>query len=88
LLPPCSGVHCQHRNEVHGAMNRKNRTVLADRVARAAEAALAAQGYVSPIDVLVEIGWLDVRTVENWRRGQINCLERLSRSTCRAFWKR
>jgi hypothetical protein len=70
------GVHRQHRNEVHGAMNRKNRTALADRVARAAEAALAAQGYVSPIDTLVGIGWLDVGTVERWRRGQIDCLER------------
>jgi hypothetical protein len=57
-------------------MNRKNRTVLADRVVGAAEAALAAQGYVSPIDVLVGIGWLDVGTVEQWRRGQIDCLER------------
>jgi hypothetical protein len=57
-------------------MNRKNQTVLADRVVRAAEAALAAQGYVSPVDVLVGIGWLDVGTVERWRRGQIDCLER------------
>jgi hypothetical protein len=57
-------------------MNRKNRTVLADRVVRAAEAALARQDYVSPIDALVGIGWLEVRTVEPWRRGQIDCLER------------
>jgi hypothetical protein len=48
---------------------------LADRVVRAAEASLAAQGYVSPIDILVGIGWLDVRTVEHWRRGQIDCIE-------------
>src|ERR1700738_4689841 len=33
--------------EVHGAMNRKNRTALADRLVKAAEAALAVQGYVS-----------------------------------------
>jgi hypothetical protein len=57
-------------------MNRKNRTVLADRVVRAAEAALARQDYVSPIDALVGIGWLEVGTVERWRRGQIDCLER------------
>jgi hypothetical protein len=62
--------------EVHGAMNRKNRTALADRVVRAAEAALARQDYVSPIDALVGIGWLDAGTVERWRRGQIDCLER------------
>ncbi len=47
---------------------------------KAAEAALAAQGYVSPIDVLVGIGWLDVPTVERWRRGQIDCLERAVRT--------
>jgi hypothetical protein len=56
-------------------MSRKNRTPLADRVARAAEAALAAQDYVSPIDILVRVGWLDVGALERWRRGQIDCLE-------------
>jgi hypothetical protein len=56
-------------------MNRKNRTALADRVVRAAEAALARQDYVSPIDALVGIGWLEVAAVERWRRGQIDCLE-------------
>jgi hypothetical protein len=56
-------------------MNRKNQAPLADRVARAAGAALAAQGYASPIDALVGIGWVDTGTVERWRRGQINCLE-------------
>lgn len=57
-------------------MSRKNRSALTERVARAAEAALAVQGYVSPIDVLVGIGWLDGGTLERWRRGQIDCLER------------
>jgi hypothetical protein len=56
-------------------MNRKNGTALADRVVKAAEAALAAQGYVSPVDALVGIGWLDVGAVERWQRGQIDCLE-------------
>jgi hypothetical protein len=56
-------------------MNRKNREKLADRVVRAAESALAAQDYVSPVDVLVGIGWLDSGTVDRWRRGQIECLE-------------
>jgi hypothetical protein len=58
-------------------MSRKNRNTLADRVIKAAEAALAAQDHVSPIDVLVGIGWLDPGTVERWRRGQIDCLERV-----------
>jgi hypothetical protein len=57
-------------------MNRKNRSTLADRVVKAADAALAAQGYVSPIDVFAGIGWLDAGSVEQWRRGQIDCLER------------
>ena len=52
-----------------------NRNALADRVVKAANAALAAQGYVSPIDVLAGIGWLDARSLEQWRRGQIDCLE-------------
>jgi hypothetical protein len=69
------GLACT-ANEVHEAMSRKNRNALADRVVRAAKAALAAQGYVSPVDVLVGIGWLDARAVEHWRRGQIDCLER------------
>jgi hypothetical protein len=47
-----------------------NRKALADRVARAAEAALVAQGYVSPVDVLTGVGWLDSGTVERWRQGQ------------------
>src|SRR5690242_12885870 len=40
-------------------MNPDNRRKLNDRVIRAAEAALAAQNYVSSIDVLAGIGWLD-----------------------------
>ena len=57
-------------------MNQKNKAQLADRVARAAEAALAAKRFVSPIDILLGIGWLDPGAAERWRRGQIDCLER------------
>jgi len=56
-------------------MNPKNRKKLADRIVRAAETALAAQHYVSPVDMLVGIGWLDPGTVNRWRRGQIEFLE-------------
>ncbi len=56
-------------------MSRKNKVQLADRVARAAEAALAAKRFVAPADILVGIGWLDPGAVERWRRGQIDCLE-------------
>jgi hypothetical protein len=67
-------------NEGFAAMNPKNRNALAQRVDKAAEAALAAQGYVSSIDVLVGIGWLDAGKVEQWRRGQIDYLERVVQS--------
>ena len=58
-------------------MTPKNRQALADRVARAAEAALAAQEYVSAIDVLGGIGWLDPSSEKRWRQGQVDCLERV-----------
>lgn len=56
-------------------MSRKNRTPLADRVTQAAETALAAQGYVSPIDVAVGIRWIDAGSVKRWQQGQVDCLE-------------
>jgi len=56
-------------------MSRKNRVPLGDRVAKAAEAALAVGHSVSAIDVLTGIGWLDPGAVERWRRGQFACLE-------------
>jgi hypothetical protein len=62
-------VRCQPR------MNPENRRRLADRVAKAAEASLAAQNYVSPVDVLVGIGWLDPGAVKRWRQGQVDYLE-------------
>ena len=42
---------------------------------KAAEASLAAQDYVSTVDVLVGMGWLDPGAVKRWRQGQIDCLE-------------
>jgi hypothetical protein len=65
--------HCH--DEVREAMNAKNQKSLDARIARAAGAALAAQGYVSSIDVLIGIGWLDAGKMEQWRRGQIDTLE-------------
>src|SRR6266496_2485495 len=56
-------------------MNPKNKVPLEQRVTKAAETALAAQGYASPTDVLLGIGWLNSNTMEQWRRGQIDCLE-------------
>jgi hypothetical protein len=56
-------------------MTRKNRRPLADRVIDAAEAALAAHGHVSAVDVLLGIGWLDPGAPKRWQQGQIDCLE-------------
>lgn len=56
-------------------MHPHNRKKLDDRVIRAAEAALAARKYVSPVDVLVGIGWLDPHAVKRWQQGQIDYLE-------------
>jgi hypothetical protein len=58
-------------------MDPRNRNALEQRVVKAAEAALAARGYASPIDVLVGIGWLDANKLEQWRRGQVDYLERV-----------
>jgi hypothetical protein len=56
-------------------MNPKNRKNLADRVVGAAERALADQKYVSAIDVLLGIGWLNLSTLKDWRLGRVECLE-------------
>lgn len=48
-----------------------------DRVERAAEAALTAQGYVSPVEVLLRLGWLAPSHLDQWRQGRVECLERV-----------
>lgn len=58
-------------------MNPKNRKNVADRVVGAAERALADQKYVSAIDVLLRIGWLNPSTLKDWRLGRVECLERV-----------
>jgi hypothetical protein len=56
-------------------MNPDNRNKLRVRVLGAAEAALARQGYVSAVDVLLGIGWLDPATLKRWKQAQLPCLE-------------
>jgi hypothetical protein len=56
-------------------MSGKDKATLAERVAKAAEAALAAQGYASPVDVLLGIGWLYHGAVKEWQQGRIDCLD-------------
>jgi hypothetical protein len=55
---------------VTSAQNR-----LQSRIVRAAEAALAERNVVSPIDVLIGVGWLAPSEVDRWRQGRIPCLE-------------
>ena len=56
-------------------MSPKTRKPLEARVVSAAEEALARQDFVSPIDVLVGLGWLAESTVAHWRRGGVEALE-------------
>src|SRR5919198_3348581 len=58
-----------------GRMSRKNRRPLVDRIADAAEAALAEDDVVAPIDVLGRIGWLQFSPMKAWQLGSIACLE-------------
>jgi hypothetical protein len=46
-----------------------------DRVARAAEAALADRQFVAPVDVLMGVGWLQPGVVDRWRQGRVEYLE-------------
>jgi hypothetical protein len=50
---------------------------LKQRAAAAAEAALARHHYVSAIDVLTGMGFLSLAHVQEWRKGRIDCLERM-----------
>jgi hypothetical protein len=56
-------------------VNPDNRSRLERRIAEAAEAVLASEKFVSPIDVLVNIGWLPQSAVDGWRRGRLPYLE-------------
>jgi len=60
-------------------MKRKNTRPLAERVTEAAATALAAQNYVSVIDVLQGIGWLPSSLVDDWRHGRADDLESVLR---------
>lgn len=61
-------------------MSATNKEPWLDRVAKAAEVALARQHYVSAVDVLCGLGWLDASLLEQWRRGQVHSLEAVTRS--------
>src|SRR6266496_2565268 len=54
------------------------RSGLERRVAAAAETPLTRSKSVSPVDVLAAIGWLPASLVDQWRRGRVECLERVA----------
>jgi hypothetical protein len=51
------------------------RRPLQARVAAAAEAAYARQKFVTPIDVCLEIGWLQPPNLDAWRHGRVDDLD-------------
>lgn len=61
-------------------MNPQSRQRIERRVAAEAEAALAERGYVSAIDVLIGVGWLHPSTVDRWRQGRVDYLERVTQA--------
>jgi len=58
----------------------RQRRSLEARVVSAAEAALVEQSYVSPIDVLIGLGWLTPQAVDQWRQGRVQDLEQLAQA--------
>jgi hypothetical protein len=53
----------------------KHGSTLEQRVVRAAESVLEQHRFVSPVDVLLGLGWLAPSHVDQWRQGRIECLE-------------
>jgi hypothetical protein len=74
-LGPAAGVAAK-RPVACGVVSGGNRTKLERRVVRAAEAALAERKFVTAIDVLVGVGWLQPAKVAEWRQGRVDYLER------------
>lgn len=58
-------------------MNAQNQVKLRRQIAAAGKAAVARNGYVSPVDALLATGWLRPEKVEDWRRGRVPYLERV-----------
>ncbi|MGC8635081.1 MAG: DUF2293 domain-containing protein [Candidatus Limnocylindrales bacterium] len=69
-MTSCAALGATGRSKVAPAIQ--------DRVARAAERALAERRYVSPIDVLIGLGWLAPSHVDAWRQGRVADLESLA----------
>lgn len=59
-------------------MNSQNQAKLRREIAAAGTAAVARNGYVAAIDALLATGWLRPEKVEDWRRGRVPYLERVT----------
>jgi hypothetical protein len=59
-------------------VNPANRAKLERQIAAVATAALSARQIVTPIEVLIGIGWLNAADAEAWRRGRVPYLERVA----------
>ena len=53
-----------------------DRASIERKVTRTAEAALSKRKFVTAIDVLVGVGWLEPRRADEWRQGRVDYLER------------
>jgi hypothetical protein len=58
-------------------VSAENAGKLKRQVERAAETALAERKFVTAIDVLLGLGWLTPRQVDEWRQGRVDYLERV-----------
>jgi len=68
------GIHTEPNNV--GTFCR-NRTQIEERVKQAAELALQCERYVSALDVLIGIAWVQPAHVDQWRKGRTRSLERV-----------
>jgi hypothetical protein len=59
-------------------VNPGNRAKLERRIAASATSALRARQVVTPVEVLIGVGWLKPADVEAWRRGRVPYLERVA----------
>ncbi len=58
-------------------MKSKDQADLEDRVRTAAQEVLAAQHYVSALDLFARLGWLPPSHIQDWRRGRLSALQQV-----------
>ena len=54
-----------------------NRQQLSSRISTVTSELLQEKGYISFVDVFMELGYLDPKDFENWRFRRVPCLERV-----------